>query len=464
MPSGERTLKLSLPRNKMKYSPLLILGILLAFAVPARAQDKTINEVIAVVGSHAILWSDVEDQYNQLRQQGVAGDPQELRCKVFEDLLFQKLLLNQAEIDSIVVGDDQVSVELDRRLRYYISQFGSQEKLEEFYDKTLVEFKEELKEPLRKEMLASEAQRKITEGLKVTPNEVRNFFTTLPADSVPVIPIEYEIGQIVKQPPVSVEEQKAARDKITDLRSKIVSGEKSFVTMARLYSEDPGSAKKGGELDFFGRGTMAPEFEAAAFNLKNKGDISEVIKTKFGYHIIQLIERRGDYINARHILIIPKVSPFDLAKAESTLDSISNLIALDSITFDKAVVKFSDDPGKVNGGLLQNPSSGNTRFPADELDPKVFFLVDKLQVGQTSTSVPFLTEDGTQAYRLLYLKQRTTPHKANLRDDYNVIQQWALDMKKKEAMLKWVSEKSKKAYIRINDRFKKCEFQNDWGV
>jgi peptidyl-prolyl cis-trans isomerase SurA len=313
-------------------------------------------------------------------------------------------------------------------------------------------------------MLASEAQRKITEGLKVTPNEVRNFFTTLPADSVPVIPIEYEIGQIVKQPPVSVEEQKAARDKITDLRSKIVSGEKSFVTMARLYSEDPGSAKKGGELDFFGRGTMAPEFEAAAFNLKNKGDISEVIKTKFGYHIIQLIERRGDYINARHILIIPKVSPFDLAKAESTLDSISNLIALDSITFDKAVVKFSDDPGKVNGGLLQNPSSGNTRFPADELDPKVFFLVDKLQVGQTSTSVPFLTEDGTQAYRLLYLKQRTTPHKANLRDDYNVIQQWALDMKKKEAMLKWVSEKSKKAYIRINDRFKKCEFQNDWGV
>ena len=431
---------------------------------PLVAQDKVIDEVVAVVGSHPVLWSDVETQYQQFRVQGVAGDPVEMRCRIFEELLFQKLLLHQSELDSLVVGDDQVNAELDRRLRYYITQFGSQEKLEEFYDKSIIEFKAELREPLRQEMLAAQQQSKIVENSKVTPSEVKSYFNSLPPDSIPIIPTEYEIGQIVKQPPVSPEELAAAREKIRNLRDRILKGEK-FSTLAILYSEDPGSASKGGELGLFGRGTMYPEFEAAAFSLKNKSDVSEIIRTKAGFHILQLIERKGEYVNVRHLLIVPKVSPLDLAVASSKLDSISDLIArsVDTLTFDKAVKKYSDDPGKVTGGLLQNPNSGNTRWPADDLDPKVFFIIDKLKVGETSKAVPFTTEDGTQAYRLLHLKLRTDPHRANLKDDYNKIQEWALEKKRTDAMGKWIADKSRNAYIRINERFAGCEFKYKWA-
>jgi len=438
--------------------------LLLAAAIkPVMAQDKVIDEVAAVVGGHPVLWSDVETQYQQARSQGVTGDPVVMRCRIFEDQVFQKLLLYQSEIDSLIVGDEQVNSELDRRLRYYIEQFGSQEKLEQFYDKSLVEFKAELREPLRQEMLAGQQQGKIIENIKVTPSEIKAYFNQLPPDSIPMIPMEYEIGQIVKQPAISPEELTAAREKINTLRDRVLKGEK-FATLAILYSEDPGSASKGGELPLFVRGTMYPEFEAAAFNLKKKGDLSEIIKTKAGYHIIQLIERKGEYVSVRHILIVPKVSPFDLAAAKSKLDSIADLIQKDSLKFEKAVLLFSDDPGKINGGLLQNTGSGNTRWPADELDPKVFFTIDKLAVGKISNAVPYTTEDMTQAYRLLYLKVRTNPHRANLKDDYNKIQEWALNKKKDAAMVKWVAEKSKTAYIRINDRYKNCEMRYNWNL
>ncbi len=442
---------------------LIALAFLLALIVkPVSSQDKVIDEIVAVVGSHPILLSDVENQYQQARIQGTIGDPLMLRCRIFEDLLFQKLLLYQSEVDSLVVDDDQVNGELDRRLRYYIQQFGSQEKLEDFYDKSIVEFKAELREPLRQEMLAAQQQGKITENIKVTPSEIKAFFHQLPPDSVPIIPTEYEIAQIVKQPPISQEELTAAREKISGLRERILKGEK-FATLAILYSEDPGSATKGGELGLFGRGTMYPEFEAAAFNLKSKSDVSEIIKTKAGFHILQLIERKGEFVNIRHILIVPKVSTLDLMKASSKLDSIAELIRIDSITFDKAVKKYSDDPGRVNGGLLQNANSGNTRWPADELDPKVFFIIDKLKVGETSAAIPYTTDDGTQAYRLLNLKLRTDPHRANLKDDYNTIQEWALNKKKEEAMGKWIGEKSKTAYIRLNDKYKNCELKYEWN-
>lgn len=444
---------------------ILLLAVLSVFLIsfqPVSAQDKVIDEVVAIIGSHPILLSDVENQYQQARVQGSTGDPVLLRCSIFEELLFQKLLLYQSEIDSLVVDDDQVNSELDRRLRYYIQQFGSQEKLEDFYDKSIVEFKAELKEPLRQEMLAAQQQGKITENIKVTPSEIKAYFNQLPPDSIPIIPTEYEIAQIVKQPPISNEELAAAREKINGLRERILKGEK-FNTLAILYSEDPGSATKGGELGLFGRGTMYPEFEAAAFNLKNKSDVSEIIKTKAGFHILQLIERKGEYVNVRHILIVPKVSSLDLQVASNKLDSIADLIRKDSITFEQAVKKYSDDPGRVNGGLLQNTNSGNTRWPADELDPKVFFIIDKLKVGETSTTVPFTTEDGTQAYRLLHLRLRTDPHRANLKDDYNTIQEWALNKKREEAMGKWIAEKSVTAYIRINDKYKNCEMKFDWN-
>jgi peptidyl-prolyl cis-trans isomerase SurA len=207
---------------------------------------------------------------------------------------------------------------------------------------------------------------------------------------------------------------------------------------------------------------MAPEFESAAFNLKNKGDLSEVIKTKFGFHLLQLIERKGDFVNVRHILIIPKVSPDDLSAAATKLDSIAELIRSDSLTFTKAALIYSDDPGKVNGGLIQSQSSGNTRLAADELDPKVFFVIDKMKPGEISNSVPYTTEDGTQAYRILYLQLRTEPHKANMKDDYNKIQEWALDNKKEKEIAKWIQTKSKSAYIRMGDKFRDCNFKYSW--
>ena len=440
----------------------VILVVLMVSVFQAKAQnEKVIDEIAALVGSHPVYWSDVEAQFAQAKAQGMKGDPIALKCEIFENLIFQKLLVYQAEIDSLVVSDDQVNSELDRRLRYYIQQFGSQQKLEEFYDKSLEEFKNELREPLRLELLSQQAQAAIVENVKMTPNETKEYFNSLSTDSIPIIPTEYEIGQIVKTPVVGPTQLKEARDKLAALRARIVKGEK-FSTLAVLYSEDPGSAAKGGELGMFTRGAMAPEFESSAFNLKNKGDISEVIKTKFGYHLLQLIERKGDFVNVRHILIIPKVSPDDLVVAAAKLDSIADLVRHDSLTFTKAALRYSDDPGKVNGGLIQSQSSGNTSLAADELDPKVFFVIDKMKPGEISASVPYTTEDGTQAYRVLYLKLRTEPHKANMKDDYNRIQEWALDNKKAKVVAKWIETKSKTAYIRLGDKFKSCDYKYKW--
>ncbi len=446
---------------KKMLMPVLLV-ILIGSAFQAKAQKaKVVDEIAALVGSHPVYWSDVEAQYAQAKAQGMTGDPTSVKCEIFENLVFQKLLVYQAEIDSLVVSDEQVNGELDRRLRYYIQQFGSQQKLEEFYDKSLDEFKNELREPLRLELLSQQAQGKIVENVKMTPNETKEYFNGLKPDSIPIIPTEYEIGQIVKTPVVGPTQLREAREKLLALRARIVKGEK-FSTLAVLYSEDPGSAAKGGELGLFSRGSMAPEFESAAYNLKNKNDISEVIKTKFGYHLLQLIERKGDFVNVRHILIIPKVSPEDLVEAASKLDSIADKVRSDSLTFEKAAMMYSDDPGRVNGGLIQSQSSGNTRLAADELDPKVFFVIDKMKPGEISSSVPYTTEDGTQAYRVLYLKLRTEPHRANLKDDYNKIQEWALDSKKAKVVAAWIESKSKTAYIRLGDKFKTCNFKYNW--
>jgi len=441
--------------------PVLMI-MLVGTALQAQAQkEKVIDEIAALVGSHPVYWSDVEAQYAQAKSQGLTGDPFMLKCEIFENLMFQKLLVYQAEIDSLVVGDEQVASELDRRLRYYIQQFGSKEKLEEFYDKSIDEFKNELKEPLRLELLSQQAQGKIVENVKITPNEAKSYFNNLKKDSIPTVPTEYEIGQIVKTPVVGPSQLKEAREKLTALRNRVLKGEK-FSTLAVLYSEDPGSASKGGELGLFTKGNMAPEFETAAFNLKNKNDVSEIIKTKFGFHFLQLIERKDDFVNVRHILIIPKVSPDDLTLAASKLDSIANLVRIDSLTFQKAAFLYSDDPGRVNGGLIQSQASGNTLLAADELDPKVFFVVDKMKPGEISPSVPYMTEDGTQAYRVLYLKKRTEPHKANMKDDYNTIQQWALDNKKAKIVAKWIELKSKTAYIRLGKTFNNCDLKYNW--
>ena len=427
------------------------------------AQQQVIDRIVAVVGKNIIMQSDIEEQYMQYRLQGgIKGSASSIRCEILEDLLFRKLMLNQAELDSIEVTDAQIESEIDYRIRYYLAQLGSQEKVEKYFNKTMSEIKDELRTIIKDQKMIEEVQRKIVDGVSATPGDVREFFASIPSDSIPMVSAQYEIAELVKKPPITLDEKLEVKDRLYGLRSRILKGER-FSTMALLYSEDPGSAKKGGELGFKGRGELVPEFEAAAFALKD-GEISEVVETEYGYHIIQMIERRGDYVNVRHILLTVKVSAEALQQAYNELDSIANLIRNDSITFDEAVREFSDEDDKVNGGYLVNSNTGSTLFAAEDLDQQVSVVVNRLQVGEVSNPVPMKTKNGKDAYRLLIIKKKTTPHKANLKDDYALIQQWTMQKLRQDAINKWIDAKSNKAYVKIIDDYCGCDFQFDWNI
>ena len=445
----------------MKRFFLIVIFALSIAPLKAQQEPQVIDRVVAVVGQNVILQSDIEAQYIQMRLQGgIKGSASSIRCEILEDLMFRKLMLNQAEMDSITVTDEQVNSEVDRLVRYFISQLGSQENLEKYYNKTMPEIKEELFRMRKDQMLEEQVQQTILANVEVTPAEVRKCYNDIPSDSIPMVNSKYEIAHIVKKPAITLDQKLEVKDRLYKMRKRILDGER-FSTLALLYSEDPGSAKKGGELGFHGRGEFAPEFEAAAFNLRD-GEISEVVETEFGFHIIQMIERRGDFVNVRHILLTVKVSPEALQKAYDELDSIALLIRNDSITFDEAVRKFSDEKDKTNGGILVNPNTGSTLFDASELDQQVSFTINRMQVGELSEPVPMKTDDNKDAYRLLYLKRKTAPHKANLKDDYTLIRDWALQQKREEIINKWIENKSQKAYIKVIDDFKDCDFMFNW--
>lgn len=441
-----------------------IFSLIIACNTVAYAQQaQVIDKVVAVVGSNIILQSDIEEQYMQFRMQGgIKGSASSIRCEILEDLLFRKLMLNQAELDSITVTEEQIDSEVERYVRYYISQIGSIEKLEKYYDKTIAEIREDLHKSLKEKQLMEEVQRSIVSGVSATPSEVREFYRSIPKDSIPMVSAQYEIAQLVKKPPITLDEKLAVKDELYNLRARILKGER-FSTLARIYSEDQGSASKGGELGFQGRGDFVADFEAAAFALK-EGEISEVIETEYGFHILQLIERRGDYVNVRHILRTLKVSPEALQQAYDELDSIANLIRHDSITFDEAVKQFSDEPDKVNGGYLVNEFDGSTLFHAEDLDQQVSVVINRLQVGEVSDPVPMKTKNGKDAYRLLIIKKKTAPHKANLKDDYALVQQWTMQKQREEAINKWINAKSNKAFVKICDDYCGCDFKFDWKI
>ncbi|PLW92561.1 MAG: peptidylprolyl isomerase [Marinilabiliales bacterium] len=455
----------------MRKSLLIYISALfLSFAVVAQPENgdnsggkpegETIDKVVAIIGDQMVLLSDVENQYWQLIMQGETKS-MELRCSIFEELLLQKLLLAQAKADSIEVSQAEVDGELDRRIRFFVAQLGSPEALEAFYNKSILEIKDEFRELIYQQLLIQRMQGKITENVSITPKEVKKYFNSLSEDSVPLIPSYIEVGQIVIIPEPSEADRDAVYQEISALRDRILKGE-SFEVMARLYSDDPGSSSKGGELGLFGRDEMYPEFEAAAFGLKNPGDVSEIIETPAGYHILQLIERRGEYVNVRHILHIIKVSPTDMYQAKLKLDTVYNEINSGKLTFAEASEMYSDDPNKNEEGLMINSYSGNTKFSADEVDAAVFFVVDKLEPGSISRPVLYQTIEGKDGYRILYLKSRSEPHKANLQDDYNTIQELALNAKKMQALDKWVAVKKSSTYIRIMEDFQGCLFRYDW--
>ncbi len=451
--------------NKTFFLRFFILLTGLSFVSIAIAQDQedmVIDQVVAVVGKSIILESDIQNQYLNFRMQGgISGSATEMKCRILEEVLFQKLMVTQAEVDSIVVSDIQVEADLDRRLSGFIQQFGSQEKMEDYYGKSLAEIKKELYGIVHEQMLAQQVQSGIVSGIDITPSEIRSFFKSIPEDSIPLIKTEYIIAEIVKNPPISIEEKLRIKEQLNDIRKRILDGS-SFSTLAIMYSQDPGSAKKGGELGFYGRGQLYPEFEAVAFKLQ-EGEISNIIETEAGYHIIQMIARKGDYVNVRHILLSPKVSPQDLAIAKSELDSVAELIRSDSITFVEAVNQFSESENKNNDGIIINPYTMSTTFEADQLDPQVSFVIEKMEVDEISNPVPMKTEDKKDAYRILLLKKRSPPHKANMHDDYIRIQQWALQDKQMKTIDKWIDNKAKTTYVRIIDEYNTCNFDHSWG-
>lgn len=439
---------------------LLTTGITLQVK-PQTANDSVIDGVVAVVGANVILRSDIENQYLQFRAQGnIQGSAEKVRCQILEGLLFQKLLYHQAQIDSVKVTDAQVDGEMDHRMRMFIGQVGSPEKLEEYYQKSISEIKEEMRDIIKEQMMVQQSKEKIAKDVNVTPSEVKAFLKRLPKDSIPEISSEIEVGMIMKSPVIGDAEKQACIDRLKNFKERIKKGD-DFSTLAVLYSEDPGSAKKGGELGMFKRGDMRIEFEAAAFKLK-PGEISDIVETEDGFHIIQMIERKGEYINVRHILLQPKVTLASMTRAKTTLDSVANLIEQKKITFADAVIRFSDDPSRNNGGLIINPVTGTSKFEASQLDPKIFFVIDKLKVGDISASVLYKTDRGKEEYRLYYLKTRTVPHKANLQDDYAKINEMALDEKKMNVMNEWIKQRIVKTYISIDPEYRKCPFQMEW--
>ncbi len=452
-----------------------IIIALMLLSLPMMAQNRqpqVVDKVVAVVGKNIILQSDIENQYVQYRLQGmVEGTGQEMRSRILEDLLLQKLMLNQAEMDSITVTDEDVEKQLDMRIHQFVARFGSQEKMEAQFGKTMTEIKDEVRKAMKDQMLQEQVQSKIMENVVVTPQEVKDFFANIPKDSLPTISPEYEIVQIVKRPPISIDEKLEVKDRLYQIRKRILDGESSFATMAVLYSEDPGSARQGGELGLTGRGVWVPEFENVAFNLRD-GEISDVVESEHGFHIIQLIERRGDAVNCRHILLTAKVPVEALEKAQNELDSVAQLVRNGDMTFEEACKKFSDDDSKSNGGYLTNAATGGNRLSLQDLQEleqsyeeykNLAFVISRLEVGQISDPLPMTTNENKDAFRLIMVKSKTEPHQANLKEDYNLIQNWALGQKRQEAIGKWVKDKAAKAYIRLDEAYKNNDFYYDWN-
>lgn len=441
--------------KKVLLSALLIIASL----SQTFSQTKNADKIVAVLGESIILNSDVDGQFAQYLAQGYKDDGQ-LKCQILESILSQKMLQNQAKIDSLEISEQQVEDELNRRVKYFLSQIGSQEKLEQFIGKSILEFKDELREDVRAVIMAQTMQQQITSKVSVTPNEIKKFYAEIPKDSLPFFNKEVQVGVIVKKPAISAKAKQEAKDKLEALRIRVANGE-DFATLAILYSQD-GSAKSGGELGFVGRGELVKAFEAVAFKLK-PGELSSIVETEFGFHIVQLIERRGEQVNVRHILIKVNYDYADMLAAKRILDSVYNLISTDQLSFSDAALKFSDDEStKNNGGMMLNPQDGSTKIPSDQVDPSIYFQLENMKVGDIAAPSSFRGPTGEQAYRIVKLLSKTEPHQANLKDDYQKIQQAALTSKQNKEVEAWFKKKRAQTYIRINDEFLSCEKLQPW--
>lgn len=440
-----------------------ILGSLLLMVVSfsAWSQNKpgmVIDQIVGVVGDNIIMQSELEIEFAQLKKE-LPDANDSFKCEILKQHLNEKIMLCKAQLDSVVLSDERVEQELERRIAYFASQTpGGIQGLEEYYGKSITEIKATNRDKIREGLLVQEVQQTALKDVKVTPNDIKKFYNEMAeVDSLPFYSAEVEVAQIIIEPKVNKEAKEMAYEKILELRNRIVAGE-DFNTMALIYSDDKGSAIQGGELGYFGRGAMVPEFEAAAFRLR-PDSVSKIIETKFGYHILKLINRKGDNINARHILIRPKIFTTDVDLAKQKMDSILWQIKIDSITFERAAKKYSDDaPTKSSGGFITESGTGTTRVPIDELEKSLYFRIEGMKPGEISEPelITLPGPDRQQAWRVFYLKSETKPHRANLKDDYQKFQVMAENRKKAKALADFISRSKKQFYISVTDEYKKC--------
>ncbi|XOV67746.1 MAG: peptidylprolyl isomerase [Fluviicola sp.] len=442
---------------------IFICSFLVVLSFGANAQ-KTIDKIAAQVGDNIILLSDIQAQKLQALQAKVEITP-EMDCEILEQLLYQKLLLTQAALDSVVVPEAQVDAEMENRLRVIQQQIGGRQKLEEFYGKTINEIKAEFFKVISEQLTADEMERTITLDVAVTPREVQRFYDEIPLDSLPLINEQMMFQQIVIYPEITEADKKRAFNKLQEIRSSIVDKNRSFEAQARIHSEDPGSAQYGGRIEAT-RGMMVPQFEATAYSLK-KGEVSEVFESTYGYHIMKLLDRKGDDYICQHILIIPKFEDSGIEAAALRLDSAYNQILANKITWEEAVMEYSNDEATMqNKGTITNPYTGDVMWDAEnlsEIDRDIYLLTDDMKPGDISMPSLYVNQqERKQGVRIVRLVKRTEPHRANLAQDYALITRAAEADKKQKLINEWIRSKINNAYIRIDEDYHSCDFRNPW--
>lgn len=439
---------------------LVIASLLLNMA--AYSQNAIIDEVVWIVGDEAILRSDIEEQRLRAQYEGmeIKGDPY---CVIPEQLAVQKLFLHQAELDSIEASESTVNSQVEMRMNYFMSQIGSKEKMEEYFRKPITEIREDMREMVRNQMLIQQMQQKLVGDIKATPAEIRQYYQALPDDSIPMIPTQVEVQIITIAPPVPREEIDRVKDRLREFTERINAGTATFSMLARMYSEDIESAKQGGELGFMGKGQLVPEFANVAFALTDPKRVSRIVETEFGYHIIQMIEKRGDRMNVRHILLRPRISAQDRQKAMNILDSIAADVRVGTMTFEQAVATFSQDKKTaMNNGVMQNENSSTSKFEYQELPQEVAKTVYNMKVGEISA--PFVMMDrqsNKEVCAIVRLKSRTDTHRADLNNDYQVLKQLLEEKRSQETIENWIKKKIKETYISIDPAWRNCDFEHE---
>lgn len=439
---------------------LMVVGILGAVAKP---KENVVEEIAWVVGDEAIFLSDIEEQYAQMKQEGtpIVGDPY---CVIPEQMALEKLYLHQAKADTIEAPEGQVASSVDRRINFFIDNLGSKEKVEQYFNKPLASLRSQLMDIMRSHYIVEQVQSALTKDIKVTPNDVKKYYAELPADSIPFVPMQVEVQIITVNPVIPQQEIEDVKARLRDYTDRVNRGESQFSTLAIMYSED-GSAMQGGELGFHNRADFVPEFSNVAFALNDPKKVSRIVETEYGFHIIQLIEKRGDQANFRHILLRPKVSSKDLTEAITRLDSLRTKIDSREMFEEAARLLSSDKDTRNNKGIMVNQNSGTSRFEMRELPPEVALRVENMNVGDISDA--FIMKDvksNKDVVAIVRLKERIDGHKATISEDYNLLKNMCNDHLANEAIKQWVEQKIGNTYVRISDGWADCDFQYDGWI